>query len=120
MNDTMNDTMMALVCIDARDAAKDAPTTEAKLRAAMKSAANHWMVLDAGIQQRGAIAAVLDLVGLDSDDGRVLQAELRVLNALNASSAGVPVDFGTLMDNQADKTKWFGLSKLWREVSDAR
>lgn len=114
----MSDAMIGLVALEAEDAAKNEPTLEGKLRAAMKAAANHWMVLDRDLQLKGALAAVLTLVGVDSADGQRIQHELRLHRALNAAAAGVPVDFGALFseNDETPKPEPLKLADLWREA----
>jgi hypothetical protein len=109
--------MIAIVMTEARAAAENEETFEGKLRAAMKSAAHHWMVLDEPTQQQGALAAVLDLVGPESDEGRRIQHEMKIHRALQAASSGIPVDFGAMLEGDAPEP--IGLAKLWTEAKGA-
>jgi hypothetical protein len=114
----MSDTLMAIVATEAKHAAEREPTLEGKLRAAMKVAANHWMVLDRDVQLKGALAAVLQVVGIESGEGQRIQHELRLHRALSAAASGVPVDFAALLgDEDEPRPEPVRIADLWREAT---
>ena len=110
----MSATLVALVATEAREAAKDCTTLDERIRAAMKSAANHWMVLDRDQQFQGAVAAIYELS--DEATRERLTRELDVLKALSAVVQGVPVDFGAVVGDEEKAPELIGLSKFWREA----
>ena len=110
----MSATLVALVATEAREAAKDCTTLDERIRAAMKSAANHWMVLDRDQQFQGAVTAIYELS--DEATRERLTRELDVLKALSAVVQGVPVDFGALVGVEGEAPEPIGLSKFWREA----
>lgn len=96
------------------------PTLEGKLRAAMRTMRDHWMVTNEEEQFRCAVAAVMTLV--DDDERARLEREMRALNAIGAAitaaSSGVRVDIaGTIAEHSNEgQEPPIGLLNIWREV----
>ena len=80
-----------------------------KLQAAMKATRDHWMVTE------------MVFYGQSSEEFKRLKWEMGNLNrfsaALNASQAGVSVDFSSVLDEQEYEP--IGLLSLWRELHSA-
>ena len=88
-------------------------TLEDRLRATMREASNHWLVIDEQDQFRMAIGAVM--VEATEEEQERLNIELKVLKAISTAINGIPVDWSNLVSD-SDRDKFIGLSDLWREV----
>lgn len=97
-------------------------STEDMLRAAMRAVKIHWHIAveSEDMQFRSAIGAVLLWLHEhgDTDTAARIVAELRMLSALSAACAGVPVDIAAALNGQIDQ-KLFGLLAIWKEDSGA-
>src|SRR3990167_8099398 len=114
----MSDTMLALVIAECEHPVKQCGgDLKAKLVAAMNSAKDHWMVLDDDTQFRGAIGAVMQHYGKDSNEWRTLEDEINALRKVSAflaaAQAGLTVNLQDLEFN-GPKTEPIGLIKMWR------
>ena len=93
-------------------------STEDMLRAAMRAAKNHWHIAveSEDTQFRSAVGAVLLWLQDqgDTESAARIVAELRMLGALSAACAGIPVDIGAAVDAEKDH-KPFGLLECGRE-----
>lgn len=87
---------------------------EERLRAAMKSAQNHWLVTNEDAQFQAAVSAVL--LNADDEEKERIEGALSVLRGLSAAFSGVPVDIVPLLEN-APKNP-IGLKKLWDEAKE--
>lgn len=88
-----------------------------RIEAAMKSAANHFMVLDEQQQLKGALAALLLAYGDDTPEGRRLRHEVAALTKLSAviaaSQAGLMVTLDDLLDDDTERPEPIGLVRMW-------
>lgn len=94
----------------------DKPLTE-RLQFAMRYVREHertlfWMSAEANddMQFRTALAAVM-LAG-DDEDRSAIERSMKPLRMLSAAMSGVPVDFGSMLE---DADKLLPLMKLWHE-----
>lgn len=115
----MTDIQLSLVVSECEAAIKDcSDNLEARLRAAMKAAANHWMVFDKNLQFLGAVGAVMEHYGKDSPEYERLAAELDGLKKFNAivqaAQAGLSVDLSNVSMPTHEP---IGLMKLWHETT---
>lgn len=114
----MNETLLMLVAAECKCAVENADGLEAKLRAAMDKAKDHWMVRDPDLQLRGAIAAVLMHYGKESPEHARIVAELdgmRKLSAImQAAQAGLSVK---LTEADVPTHKPIGIAKMWAEAT---
>lgn len=118
-----NDTLIALVIHEAKDAIPTDAPIEARCRAAMRAAREHYMVTDPELQFAGAVGAVLESYGEGSPEWERIRVELGILrrfNAmLNAAQAGLSVNVEDVTAGAPDGFVAVGLARLWREVCDA-
>lgn len=105
---------ISIVMIECRAAASGATTLEGRIKAAFKSACNHWMVLDDNQRFQGAVAAVWDLS--DDETKSRIEGEMKSLRTLSAICSGVPVDFAQIETPQNP----IGLLGKWHEQKEAR
>ena len=88
-----------------------------KIRASMNAAKDHFMVRDRDIQFRGAIGAVMQHYGKESDEYKRMASEidgLRKLSAmLSAMQAGLSV---SIPDVEDDAPEPIGMMKMWHEI----
>ncbi len=114
----MTNNIVLIAAVDAEAAANGAgPDAEEKLRAAMRATARHWMATDENEQFLGACEGAARV--LDSQDRARVEASLRLLQGLAAASNGVPVDFASLLPDDAETApEPFPLQKWWREIKD--
>ena len=89
---------------------------EERLKVAMKAALNHWLVTDEESQFKMAVGAVM--VEATEEEQERLNIELKFTGALSATTTGIPVDFGRLIEEfgEGSAEKVVGLSKLWDGV----
>lgn len=117
----MNDTMIAIVASEARGAMPKDGDLKAKAEAAMRSAANHWKVLDPEVQFKGALAALLQEYPMGTPEHERLLAEIGAMRKLaaiiTASQAGIPLDLAAIAENPTPEFERIGLAAMWREVS---
>ena len=112
----MNNAAIAIAYTEARPEVDKAESTAEKLYAAMRVCKGHWMVTDPNEQLVAAVATVMTALqeaGNLADYGR-LQTETRMVRALGAASAGLPIDFTQLVLD--DNFEPFGLGAMWREI----
>ena len=116
----MSDTMLALVMAECEHPVKQcAGDLKAKLRAAMNSAKDHWMVTDDDTQFRGSVGAVMKHYGKESNEWRALEDEINALRKVSAFLAAVQAGLTVnLPDLGVDepKSESIGLIKMWREI----
>jgi len=94
----------------------DIEGTKAKLKEAMRVAEDAcFMSYEEDNIFKAAVGAVLQDIGIDHPDFRNIEAELKMLQSLNAAVAGVPVDFAALVDEMPGDVEPLGLTKMWRE-----
>lgn len=80
---------------------------------AMKEAQNHWLVTDEEERFKSACGALLLIA--DEENKNRLENELQGLRAISSMQSGVPVDLEAMM-KQMDTKKFFGLTKIWRDL----
>ena len=114
--------MLHLIMMVAMDAKQkiSGKTLEEKIVSSMKAAKNHWMVMNQNHQFYGAILAVIEHVGSESDDGKRLIEELgsikQMNDSINAAASGIPVAF----ENLKKPENPIGVIRLWKEVQDGK
>ena len=119
----MSDVMIHLVASECAHHVKGcAGDVKDKLRAAMKVAKNHWMVLDRELQFKGAVGAVLIHYGAGSPEFRRIEAELTKMRQLNAflmaAQAGLSPQ---LPEPDADEQEPLGMMMMWNDaIKDAK
>jgi len=86
---------------------------EENIRIAMKEAQNHWLVVDEEDRFKSACGALLLIA--DDENKKRLEDELLGLRTISSMQSGVPVDLEAMM-KQMDPKKFFGLTKIWREL----
>jgi hypothetical protein len=86
---------------------------ENRLKKAMETMQNHWLVTNKDEQFQAAVGAVL--VTATDDEKERINAELRTLKALNAAMNGIPVDMGRAIEG-LEGNEPIGLTKIWKEV----
>ncbi len=112
----MNEVEMSIVAAEAKTACKDEPDLIERIKKAMRSARNHWMVLDPEIQLRGALAAALtESEGADRERlERSIERLKKASAILSALASGVPVDFDAVeLPSDEDNAETIPILKLW-------
>jgi hypothetical protein len=116
-----NDASISIVATEARAAMPKDGTMEAKAEAAMRSAANHWMVLDPELQLKGALGALLLEYPEASPEGTRLRAELKAMQKLSAiiqaSRAGIPINLESIAAEPTPDFERIGLADIWQRIS---
>lgn len=117
-----NDVLMSLVASECRQAVKACDgNLQAKLRAAMMAAKDHWMVTDREMQFKGAVAAVMAHYGKNSPECARIEAELMKIRQFNAFFAAAEAGLSpTLPENVGEQPEPIGIMKMWREVTRAK
>ena len=89
---------------------------EERLKVAMRSALDHWLVTDEWGQFKMAIGAVM--TEATEEEQERMNVDIKFLSALSSAASGVPVDFGRLIEELGENgaAKPVGLRKLWDEV----
>lgn len=112
----MNDAVISICAMEAREACKGEPDLMERIRKAMKSARNHWMVTNPSQQFRAAVAAAI--LESSGDERARIERSVKALNQLGAMlqalQASVPVDIEA-MEKPADDT--IPLTKMWNEAA---
>lgn len=117
----MSDTLIGLVAAEARGAiSKDTPLA-ANVEAAMRVAANHWMVLDRDLQLKGALAALLLEYPETTPEGERLRHEVAAMRKLSgmihALQSGVPVGLEAMAAEPTPEYERVGIADAWRKVT---
>jgi len=85
---------------------------EDRLKKAMKLAKNHWLIVDEDEQFKSAVGAVL--LKASEEERQIINQEMRILGALSAAQAGIPVNIEAVLPDDVKKS--YGLVKLWKET----
>lgn len=83
------------------------------IKAAMKEAQKHWLIVDEEERFRAACGAVLLIA--NEDDKKILEKELKSLQTMSALQSGIPVDITTVLQD-VDPKQFFGLLRIWKEI----
>src|SRR5258706_6801899 len=114
----MSQMEISLVAAEARAAMPKDGDLKAKAEAAMRCAADHWMVLDKELQFKGALAALILEYPEGSPEGDRVRAEVRAMRKLagiiSASQSGIPIDFEAMAAEPTPEFERIGLADLWR------
>lgn len=106
----------SIVAHDAREACRGEPDLIERIKKAMRSAQNHYMVMDENQQFRGALAAAF-LESTEDERLKIITSS-RALNKLNtiiiAAQADVRVDIETI--ETPDPSTIIPLLGLWHQV----
>jgi len=117
----MSDVLISIVAAEARGAMPKDGDLKAKAEAAMRSAANHWMVLDPELQFKGALAALMLEYPEGSPEGDRVHAEVTAMRKLagliGALQSGVAVDFDAMAAEPTPQFERIGLADLWRAIT---
>lgn len=108
----MNDNLLFLAMVAARQAIRPEDSLEDRCRAAMKGTYRHWMVTDEDTQFKAAVAAVYEQTS-DEDERQRIKDELESLRDLAALLSGVNVDIEAIRPLENP----IGLRNLWVEVA---
>ena len=84
-----------------------------RMKAAMRKVQGHWLITDEDGQMLVAVGVVL--MDATPDETEKIEAEVRVLKALNAAISGIPVDFGAVL-NEANIEDPVGINGIWLDV----
>lgn len=113
----MSETLLAIVMAECKRPVQQCDgDLHAKLRASMLAAKDHWMVRDRDMQFRGAIAAVMDHYGDNSDEWKRISHELIRIQQLNAFLASAGAGLNPELPSLDGEDKPIGLLTIWREV----
>lgn len=110
MSQLPNNILIALIDIEQTVKIHEDEPLEDRLRAAMGTAKDHYMLRT----DDEMVQAAMEGVARTADDAERtrLEEELERLNTLSAVLSGVPVDFGQVTEPENP----IGVLKLWREV----
>jgi hypothetical protein len=110
-----NDAVVSICAIEAGMACKGELDLMERIRKAMKAARGHWMCTEEADQFRAALAAAI-AESTGEERGRLVRS-VEALNrlgaALNALSAGVPVDIAAMEKPPEDMLP---LRQMWKET----
>jgi hypothetical protein len=102
---------MKIAILEVKDKLDLKAPIEESIKKAMKLMKDHWLICSNEQQFRCAVGAVM----LTYPDARPdLEAEIKVLQALSAASAGVPIDLESTFDHEG---KVYNLLAIWHEVN---
>lgn len=115
----MNDAVLSINATIGKRGADDCKgDLEAKVKAAMRAVIDeNWMATRDEELFRAGVGGALLSVGLDSDDGRLLERSVQALRRfdamLNAAQAGLTVDIGEVAKDHEGTVP---LMKWWHEI----
>lgn len=112
----MNDAVVSICAMEAREACKGEPDLTKRIEKAMKASRGHWMETNPSNQFRAAVAAaMLESEGLERDRIERSAAALKRANAaIQAMQAGLSVDLEEALKTDDDTIP---LMKMWREIA---
>ena len=117
----MSDVQLMLVIHECKGAVEKCEgSLDDRLLAAMNAAKGHWMVLDKDTQFRGAVGAVMQHYGQDSDEYKRMAHELESLRKFSAFIAASQAGLSTNFPEPAeDAPKPIGMMGLWHQATKA-
>lgn len=108
----MNTTLISLVAMEAKLAAKGETTLDGIVTKCFEGVKNHWAATRDEDKFNGAVCAIYELVS--EDDKERVKEELKMIRSLSALLSGVPVDFDQLPHIENP----IGLMKRWTEIKE--
>lgn len=112
----MNDAVVSICAMEAREACKGEPDLMKRIQKAMKASRDHWMETNPSNQFRAAVAAAI----LESEGAERVRIERsaaalnRANAALQAMQAGISIDVEEAFKAEDDIIP---LMKIWREAA---
>lgn len=109
----MNNAVVQICAVEAKEDADKVDGLKEKVAAAMKSARNHWMCVDADEQLQAALSAAY--ASAKEEDKPALKLEIDALRIMNAMFTGVPVDFEQVKFPENP----IGIVQMWKDSAEA-
>jgi len=112
----MNDPIMAIAVLEARDACKGEPDILERVKKAMRACADHWMVTNP-LQQLNAAIAAAALESNDAEKDIILRSGKDMNTAIatiQALISGVPVDMEKMDRPDQDLIP---IAEMWRVIA---